>query len=132
MQFTVKKGDLVYTTDRTLGFVADVYRAGADDDEGWAAVTVPGVDGPVYFEARDVHMRDDTVPSVLLNITYGDATNEDHRRLPRAIASGLARREVTPLLEVGRPELPEDDQEPDSGWDGRGRSSEAPAPPSLP
>jgi hypothetical protein len=114
--FSIKKGDLIYTTDGTLGFVSDVFRPEqGNDDEGWAAVDVPGVDGPVYFTARDVQARDETVPSVLLTITYDEATSEDRRREPAPIARGQARREETPPLDVGRPELPEDDAETAAG-----------------
>lgn len=118
MAFSIKKGDLVYTADGTLGFVSDVYRpddAGADD--GWAAVDVPGLDGPVYFTAPDVKTRDETVPSVLLTLTYAEATSQDRRGKPEAVKSGAARKEDTPLLEVGRPEVPggADDQSASGG-----------------
>jgi hypothetical protein len=107
VSFSIKKGDLVYTSDGTLGFVSDVYRSEqGDHDEGWAAVNVPGLDGPVYFTGRDVRTRDETVPSVLLTLTYAEATGEDRRRQPEAVTSGSARKDETPLLEVGRPELP--------------------------
>jgi hypothetical protein len=107
MAFTIKKGDLIYATDGTLGFVADVYRpTEGDPDEGWAAVDVPGLGGPTYIQAEDVATRDETVPSALLKLTYEQATDEAHRREPEPIARGEARPEETPLLEVGRPELP--------------------------
>lgn len=116
MAFTIKKGDLVYTADGTLGFVSDVYRPERGSaDEGWAAVDVTGLDGPVYFTAQDVKTRDETVPSVLLSITYNEATSEERRREPRAVATGEAQREDTPPLEVGRPELPGDDEQMGSG-----------------
>jgi hypothetical protein len=114
--FSIKKGDLVYAADGTLGFVSDVFRPKhGDPDAGWAAVDVPGLDGPAYFSARDVQTRDETVPSVLLTLTYAEAIREDRRREPQAIASGEARREDTPLLDIGRPELPGDEQEASSG-----------------
>ncbi|HEX9058284.1 MAG TPA: hypothetical protein VF818_12205 [Ktedonobacterales bacterium] len=110
MPFTIKKGDLVYAADDTLGFVSEVYRPETGDAErGWAAVEVPGIDGVVYFTEDDVLTRDASVPSVLLKHTYADATDEAHRRKPEPIAHGDAKPEDIPLLEVGRPELPEDD-----------------------
>lgn len=116
MAFTIKKGDLVYTADGTLGFVSAVYRPErGESDDGWAAVDVPGLDGPVYFTARDVKTRDETVPSVLLTITYNEATSADRRAEPQPVASGEAEREETPPLEVGRPELPGVDEEAGGG-----------------
>lgn len=107
MAFTIKKGDLIYATDGTLGFVANVYRPkDGNPDEGWAEVDVPGLGGPTYIQAHDIATRDETVPSVLLKLTYEQATDEAHRREPEPIARGEARPEETPLLEVGRPELP--------------------------
>ena len=107
MAFTIKQGDLVYARDGTLGFVTEVYRpAEGDPDGGWAAVEVPGVTGPVYFTAADVATRDESVPSVLLKLTYEQATDEAHRRQPEPVARGQAQREETPLLDVGRPEAP--------------------------
>jgi hypothetical protein len=124
----VKKGDLVYTADGTLGFVSAVYHPSSGDaTDGWAAVDVPGVDGPVYFGAQDLQTRDETVPSVLLRTTYNEATDEAHRREPDAIASGAAQHDETPPLEVGRPEVPEDVEEA-----GSGRTSSAPGRPPLP
>jgi hypothetical protein len=114
--FSIKKGDLVYAADGTLGFVSDVFRLQHGDPEaGWAAVDVPGLDGPVYVTAADVQTRDETVPSALLTLTYAEAIREDRRHEPQAIASGEARREDTPLLDVGRPELPGDEQEASGG-----------------
>lgn len=107
MAFTIKKGDIIYATDGTLGFVSDVYRPkDGDPDEGWAAVDVPGLGGPTYIQAGDVATRDETVPSVLLRLTYAQATDDAHRRKPEPVARGEVRHEETPLLEVGRPEFP--------------------------
>jgi hypothetical protein len=107
MTFALKKGDLVYATDGTLGFVSDVYRVEQGNlDEGWAAIPVPGVSEPVYITSRDVQTRDEAVPSVLLRLTYAEATAPERRHAPVEIASGTAQRDETPLLEVGRPELP--------------------------
>jgi hypothetical protein len=107
MTFTLKKGDLVYATDGTLGFVSDVYRVEQGNlDDGWAAIAVPGVSEPVYITGRDVQTRDEAVPSVLLRLTYAEATTPERRHTPDEVVSGMAQREETPLLEVGRPEVP--------------------------
>jgi hypothetical protein len=108
MVFTVKKGDLVYAADGTLGFVSDVYRPGRENDPeaGWAAVDVTGLSGPAYFSAADVVSRDESVPSVLLSLTYAEATDETHRRKPDAVERGQARAEEIAPLDVGRPEAP--------------------------
>ncbi len=107
MAFTIKKGDLVYTADGTLGFVSDVYRPkDGDPDAGWFAVDVPDLAGPTYIRADEVATRDEGVPSVLLKITYAQATDDAHRREPEPVARGEAREEETPPLEVGRPEAP--------------------------
>ncbi len=110
MTFTVKKGDLVYASDDTLGFVSDVFRPAntSDPDAGWAAVDVPDLNGKVYFAAADVATRDPMVPSVLLKLTYAEATDASHRREPEAVAQGMARAEPISPLEVGRPETPDD------------------------
>jgi hypothetical protein len=110
MAFTVKKGDLVYASDDTLGFVADVFHPmdTSDPDTGWAAVDVPELGGKVYFTAADVAARDPMVPSVLLRLTYAEATDAAHRRQPPAVAQGTARPEPISPLEVGRPETPDE------------------------
>jgi hypothetical protein len=110
MAFTVKKGDLVYAADDTLGFVSEVFRPehSTDREAGWAAVDVPEINGRVYFTAADVATRDNTVPSVLLKLTHAEATDAAHRREPDAVASGKAPPEPISPLEVGRPELPSD------------------------
>lgn len=109
MAFTVKKGDLVYTSDATLGFVEDVFRprdedSHGDTDAGWAAVRVPEVNGLVYFTAADVRARDEAVPSVLLTLTHAEATTSARRREPRQVAKGQARADEVNPLDVGRPE----------------------------
>ena len=107
MAFSLKQGDLVYAQDGTLGFVTEVFRpAEGVPDAGWAAVEVPGVTGPVYITAADVATRDEGVPSVLLKLTFAQATDEGHRRQPEPVARGQAQREQTPLLDIGRPEAP--------------------------
>jgi hypothetical protein len=128
MAFTMKKGDLVYAADATLGFVSEVYRPeGGDPDAGWAAVDVQGLDGPVYITAADVSTRDETVPSVLLGIAYARATDEAHRRRPEPIARGQARVQETPPLEVGRPEVPGAETRA-TGGDARTSPARAPEP----
>lgn len=107
MAFTVKKGDLVYASDATLGFVEDVFRprdADADSDTGWAAVRVPEINALVYFTAADVFSRDEAVPSVLLKLTRDEATADNRRRAPGAVARGLAPADEVSPLDVGRPE----------------------------
>ena len=115
MAFTVKKGDLVYASDATLGFVEDVFRpreAGddmqratqRDADAGWAAVRVPEINALVYFTAADVFSRDEAVPSVLLTLTHAEATADERRRAPGAVARGQAPAEEVSPLDVGRPE----------------------------
>ncbi len=110
MAFTVKKGDLVYASDDTLGFVSDVFRPAdtRDPDAGWAAVEVPALNGTVYFTAADVATRDPMVPSVLLKLTYAEATDAAHRGEPAPVVQGTALAETISPLEVGRPELPDE------------------------
>jgi hypothetical protein len=106
MAFGVKKGDIVYASDGTLGFVADVFRLqrAADPDAGWAAVDVAELNAAIYFTAADVSARDEAGPSVLLRLTYAEATDEAHRHVPDSVASGEAQAEAISPLEVGRPE----------------------------
>lgn len=107
MAFTVKKGDLVYASDATLGFVEDVFRprdADGDADAGWAAVRVPEINDLVYFTAADVTSRDEAVPSVLLKLSHAEATADERRREPGAVARGQAPADDVSPLDVGRPE----------------------------
>lgn len=140
MPFTVKKGDLVYAADATLGFVEDVFRPqddqpapdarGDGDDAGWAAVRVPEINDLVYFTAADVQARDESVPSVLLTITHAQATAADRRREPQPVAKGHARADDVSPLDVGRPETARA-QPLDTLGDAPGQS-DAPAPPTTP
>lgn len=108
MAFTVKKGDLVYAADATLGFVSAVFLDldGDDGDNGWARVSVMGQDKPVYFAAADIVSRDESVPAVLLSLTYAEATDAARQHAPDAIASGRAHEQDISPLEEGRPEAP--------------------------
>ncbi|HEY7983124.1 MAG TPA: hypothetical protein VID73_03085 [Ktedonobacterales bacterium] len=116
MAFTVKTGDLVYAADDTLGFVADVYRLGASGktDEGWFRVQVTGRDESVYIAAKEVGARDEAVPSVLLRITMAQATDAAHRRVPDAVRDGTARPEQVDALDIGRPESPALEPDPNA------------------
>jgi hypothetical protein len=108
MAFTVKKGDLVYAADDTLGFVADVYRHSEPGkaDAGWFRVQVTGREESVYIAAAEVGARDEAVPSVLLRITLDQATDAAHRRVPDAVRDGTARPDQVDALDIGRPEAP--------------------------
>lgn len=111
MAFTVKKGDLVYAADATLGFVEDVFRprdeqGEGDPDAGWAAVRVPEINDLVYFTAADVRARDESVPSVLLTLTHAASTTEERRHEPHPVARGQAPADEVSPLDVGRPEKP--------------------------
>ena len=116
MAFTVKKGDLIYAADATLGFVVDVYRPldSSDPDAGWAVVDVPGMRYSVYFTAADIVARDETVPSVLLKLTYAEASDEAHQRIPDAVSEGQAQADEVSPLDVGRPEGPIAELSPDA------------------
>jgi hypothetical protein len=132
MAFTIKEGDLVYAADETLGFVKDVYvPERGDADDGWAAVEVPGVNALVYFTAADVATRDEGVPSVLLKLTYAQATSESRRRQPDPVARGQLKREDTPLLDVGRPEVRGTSDDEAGGWRNTTQPARPPNPDSV-
>ena len=116
MPFTVKKGDLVYAADGTLGFVADVYRHTEPGtvDEGWFRVQVDGRDEDVYIASTEVAARDEAVPSVLLRITLAHATDAAHQRTPDAVHDGTARPEQVDALDIGRPEAPALEPDPNA------------------
>jgi hypothetical protein len=116
MAFTVKKGDLVYAADDTLGFVADVYRhtAPGKSDEGWFTVQVSGREESVYIASAEVAARDEAVPSVLLRITLSQATDAAHRRIPDAVRDGTARPDHVDTLDIGRPESPALEPDPNA------------------
>ena len=138
MAFTVKKGDLVYASDATLGFVEDVFRprdggSDSDADAGWAAVRVPEINDLVYFTATDVRARDESVPSVLLTLTHAEATAQDRRREPRPVAKGQAPADEVNPLDVGRPETSRTPQAgPLDELPGAPNESASPAPPEAP
>lgn len=108
MAIRAKKGDLVYAADATLGFVSAVFTdVGTDDDAGgWARVNVTGVAEPVYITDADIVSRDESVPAILLSLTYAEVTDVAHQRAPDAVARGHAREREIPPLEEGRPEAP--------------------------
>lgn len=138
MAFTVKKGDLVYAADATLGFVEDVFRprdgqGESDADAGWAAVRVPEINDLVYFSAADMRTRDESVPSVLLILTHAEATAADRRREPKPVAKGQAPADQVSAVDVGRPETSRSpqpgtlDDVPDLPESGAPQPPEAPA-----
>jgi hypothetical protein len=116
MAFTVKQGDLVYAADGTLGFVADVYRhtEPGKADEGWFSVQVTGRDDEVYIASSEVAARDEAVPSVLLRITLVQATDAAHRLTPEAVSDGTARPDQIDALDIGRPEAPALEPDPNA------------------
>ncbi len=116
MPFTVKKGDLVYAADDTLGFVKDVYRHSEPGrvDEGWFCVQVDGRDEEVYIASNEVAARDEAVPSVLLRITLAQATDEAHQHTPEAVRDGTARPDQVDALDIGRPEAPALEPDPNA------------------
>jgi hypothetical protein len=116
MAFTVKKGDLVYAADETLGFVADVYRHSAPGrvHDGWFRVQVTGRENDVYIASSEVAARDEAVPSVLLRITLTQATDAAHQRTPDAVRDGTARPDQVDALDIGRPEAPALEPDPNA------------------
>lgn len=116
MAFTIKKGDLVYAADDTLGFVEDVYHhtAPGKPDEGWFSVKVSGREETVYIASAEVAARDEAVPSVLLRITLSQATDAAHRRIPDAVRDGTAQPDHVDALDIGRPESPALEPDPNA------------------
>jgi hypothetical protein len=62
----------------------------------------------------EVAARDEGVPSVLLRITMSQATDAAHQRIPDAVRDGTARPDQVDALDIGRPESPALEPDPNA------------------